>query len=203
MKIKDFIIYAGAAALLATGVFSQRVLAGERNLIIKDSQNPSRIYTVIKKVNDSELGKTWVFKDPVTDAPLPGIEIYIDDIPYGTSDENGEILKPTGIEEIVNQQNIPRDHYLRQNYPNPFNPETTIEYGLNKKSNVKLEVYNILGQKVTTLLDKEQAPGIYTIIWDGKTDDNRELSSGLYFYRIIFDDDNQNKELTRKMILLK
>src|SRR3989338_11622596 len=102
MGITDYIKYTGIAA--AIRIFSsENTFAGPRNLTIRDTQNPRRVYTIEKLIDDSELNQPWVFKDPVTDAPLSGIEIYIDNIHYGTSDQNGEILRPTGIEEIVNQ----------------------------------------------------------------------------------------------------
>ena len=145
-------------------------LQASRNLTIRDTQNPRRVYTIEKLIDDSELNQPWIFRDPITNSPLSGIEIIVDGVSYGTSDQNGEINKPLEIEEIVDAQKIPKSYYLNQNYPNPFNPGTVIEYGLPKASRIKLEIYNILGQKVMTLLDKEQSPGTYKMAWDGKYD---------------------------------
>ena len=85
-------------------------------------------------------------------------------------------------EEDLTQR--PKDFDLRQNYPNPFNPTTVIQYALPKSSFVKIEVFNILGQRVKKLVEEEQEPGYKRIHWDGKDDYGDEVSSGVYFYRI-------------------
>ena len=204
MKARNLLTY--GVSLLTGLVIYCNALAQNNNVVTKDTRVPIAYYTTKQNFTDqevtSEFQKTWGFNNVLTSNPVSGIELFLNDASYGISNQNGEV-KPTGIEEIVEQQKIPKQPYLRQNYPNPFNPETKIEYGLPRKSHVKLEVYNLLGQRVTTLIDKEQSPGVYTIKWDGKTDNNRELSSGLYFYRLTFDYNNGNKELTRKMILIK
>ncbi len=94
---------------------------------------------------------------------------------------------------------LPREFALRQNYPNPFNPTTVIEYALPKTSEVKIRIYNILGQKVRNLVDGLQEPGYKMIYWDGKDDGGNELSSGVYFYRI----EAGNFVKCRKMTVLK
>jgi len=83
-----------------------------------------------------------------------------------------------GIEK-VNFSSLPKEIILAQNYPNPFNPSTTIKYQVLRKSNVRLEVFNILGQHIATLVDAEQQAGSYLVPFDAKA-----LSSGIYFYRI-------------------
>jgi len=74
---------------------------------------------------------------------------------------------------------LPQSFFLSQNYPNPFNPGTEIKYALPKDCDVKLTIYNILGQKVTTLLDGNQKAGYKVVRWDA-----RSFSSGIYFYRL-------------------
>ena len=88
---------------------------------------------------------------------------------------------------------------LHQNYPNPFNPTTTIAYNLASDGPVTLEVYNIKGQKVTTLVNKQQSAGSHTIVWDGKDDSGRAVSSGVYHYRLR----TNNNYVSRKMLLMK
>ena len=88
---------------------------------------------------------------------------------------------------------------LLPNYPNPFNPQTQIPYQLGKQTSVTLEVYNLLGQRVVTLVQQEQAAGRYTVTWAGVDAGGRPVASGVYFYRIRaggFTD-------TKKMILVK
>ncbi len=88
---------------------------------------------------------------------------------------------------------------LSQNYPNPFNPETTISFSLPVESKVKLEIYNIKGQKVTTLLDEQLGTGKHNITWKGTTSNQKQVSSGIYFYKLSTPD----KCITRKMLLVK
>ncbi len=85
------------------------------------------------------------------------------------------------------------------NYPNPFNPETTISYTLTKSSQVKLEIFNILGQHVRTLVNDYENAGTHSVVWNGKDKNNKDLSSGFYLYKLT--DGLQTK--TNKMILMK
>ena len=94
---------------------------------------------------------------------------------------------------------IPREFELSQNYPNPFNPNTVIRFGLPVSSNVKLEVLNILGQRVTILADRRFDAGYHDIEWQGTTADGQLVASGVYFYRLRTDSFTASK----KMILLK
>lgn len=96
----------------------------------------------------------------------------------------------------INELELPLPFYfeLRQNYPNPFNPITVIEYQLAEDGLVDLLVYNLLGQKVATLVSGEQSAGVYKITWDASS-----FSSGLYFYRL----ETDNSILMRRMLLVK
>ncbi len=94
---------------------------------------------------------------------------------------------------------LPTKYALAQNYPNPFNPSTLIKFDLPKASEVKLEVFNILGQKIRTLINREMTAGSYDITFDGKGDDKEQLGSGVYFYRLRAGDFEQS----RSMMLLK
>lgn len=88
---------------------------------------------------------------------------------------------------------------LDGNYPNPFNPTTTIGYSLQNPAMVTLEIYNIRGQKVRTLVQGVQQAGMHTALWDGKDETQRSVSSGIYFYKM----NSSGYEKARKMILLK
>jgi len=97
---------------------------------------------------------------------------------------------------------------LHGNFPNPFNPETTIRFSLSYGegrgegfNNVKIDIYNIRGQRVRTLLDGSREFGIgeHSVIWNGKDDDDNVLSSGVYFYRMRAGD----YESVRRMLLMK
>ncbi|MBI3004796.1 MAG: T9SS type A sorting domain-containing protein [Ignavibacteriales bacterium] len=100
---------------------------------------------------------------------------------------------------------LPVSFALKQNFPNPFNPSTTIAYDLPRRSSVRIAVFNILGQLVTTLVQEEKAAGRYSVVWRGRTDHGVHASSGVYFYRIQATrvDDGHNFVDTKKLLLLK
>jgi len=88
---------------------------------------------------------------------------------------------------------------LWQNYPNPFNPSTTISFDIDKNEHTVLSIYNVRGQLVTTLLDKDMPPGSHSVVWNGTDDSGNAVSSGIYFYRLVSGDFC----VTQKMILMK
>jgi fibronectin type 3 domain-containing protein len=108
-------------------------------------------------------------------------------------------MYPTGFEYSDGEENTPRSFSLKQNYPNPFNPETIIEYNLPKGCQVEMVVYNVLGQKVRTLIEEHQKPGRHRVLWDGRDEEGRDVSSGIYLYRMKTSEFAQ----TKKMILLR
>jgi len=99
----------------------------------------------------------------------------------GNYDAHPDTMPDDMLDKLVA---VPNDFILLQNYPNPFNPVTTIDYGLSTNSYVKLTIYNILGQRVKTLVDEEQTAGYKTVMWDGRNDRGEQVSSGIYLYRI-------------------
>ena len=114
---------------------------------------------------------------------------------YGAGFREHLHLKDITIVGVRNpSKNVPTNIYLSQNYPNPFNPITKIRYGIHSKSNVKINIYDALGNKIETLIDKIHVGGEYEIIFDGS-----KLSSGVYYYRLIT---NQNI-ISNKLLLLK
>lgn len=118
----------------------------------------------------------------------------IDPVFYSAWDFDNRI--PTDVDDFVN---LPFEYNLDQNYPNPFNPTTYIRYSLAKPGQVSLSVYNILGEKIVTLLDKVQAAGTYQITWNGRDSFGRTVGSGIYFYKL----ESGNYTRTQKMMMLK
>lgn len=117
-----------------------------------------------------------------------------------------ELLLVIGRKAFVENQTpslTPKEYALRQNYPNPFNPETLIRYQIpdhtGKPLQVRLHIYNTLGQSVRTLAESKPEAGFYEVIWDGKDNSGQLLPSGVYFYRLMAGDFQQ----TRKMTLLR
>jgi len=103
---------------------------------------------------------------------------------------------PNGVEDIQAKVSSFR---LMQNYPNPFNPTTTIQYEVIQNGHVSLKIYNLTGELVRTLVNTEQAAGIYNQTWDGLDYNGKKLPSGLYIYRYITNDFVKSK----KMMMLK
>ncbi len=120
--------------------------------------------------------------------------IYLaDKLMYAIRHQNGRhLIAGDNIEQ-------PEQFQLNQNYPNPFNPETNISYSLPQGANVRLTIYDILGQEIRVLVDEYQNPGEKNIIWDGHNMRGEDVSSGIYFYRLLADDYTQ----TKKMSLLR
>jgi hypothetical protein len=86
------------------------------------------------------------------------------------------------------------------NYPNPFNPSTQISFGLRNDSRVSVQIVNLLGQRIRVLIDEQtMAAGEQQVVWDGRDDAGQTVSSGLYFYRIVADD----QTVSEKMVLVK
>ncbi|MBN8572084.1 MAG: T9SS type A sorting domain-containing protein, partial [Ignavibacteria bacterium] len=109
---------------------------------------------------------------------------------------NGLILKTTtgGTVFVNNNSQTVNDYYLSQNYPNPFNPETKIQFSIPKSGQVKIVVYDLIGREVKELVNEFKQIGSYNISFNGVN-----LSSGIYFYKLITDDFIE----TKKMILVK
>ena len=108
---------------------------------------------------------------------------------------------------VKSANSVPYGYSLDQNYPNPFNPSTIIEYSIAQQSYVTLEVYNILGKKIETLVNKVEAAGNYKVEFNARqTVNNNPIASGLYFYQIKAVTEGSKTAgyiKTRKMILLK
>ncbi len=105
---------------------------------------------------------------------------------------------PTDVQPVDDR--IPKEFALKQNFPNPFNPTTTIAFSLPKQETVTLQVFDMLGRLVTTLVDgKDLIPGNYEIVWDGKDRNNVQAATGVYLYRI------QTNSFTavKKMVMVK
>ncbi len=116
---------------------------------------------------------------------------------------NGRAIRlttaPPTITDTPEVVEVPKTFTLFQNYPNPFNPETTIEYALAARANVKLEVFDVLGRSVITLAEGKRDAGIHRLQWNGKSNSGVSVPSGIYFYRLVTPEIVQ----TRRMLLMR
>ena len=117
-----------------------------------------------------------------------------------TSDYNNVGSVITDVNNNATNNPLPANYDLSQNYPNPFNPSTVINYSLPQNSIVTLKVYDVLGREVATLVNQEQRAGSYKVQFGNQNlTETRQISSGIYFYRLIAGSYVQ----TKKMLLLK
>ncbi|HEU4435900.1 MAG TPA: M6 family metalloprotease domain-containing protein, partial [candidate division Zixibacteria bacterium] len=107
------------------------------------------------------------------------------------------VLAPTDVDDDL--FNRPKNFQLSQNYPNPFNPATVISYSLEKSGPVELDIFNLLGEKVKTLVSGRQGAGLHQENWDGTDRSGRPVSSGLYLYRLRLEKFAE----TKKMMLVR
>ena len=101
-----------------------------------------------------------------------------------TTDEAGQFSLPLRAFSTARGTALPTDFALGQNYPNPFNPSTIIPYQLPSAGHVRLDVFNVLGQRLATLVDAEQSAGVYTAQWDATDASGRAVGAGVYIYRL-------------------
>jgi hypothetical protein len=99
----------------------------------------------------------------------------------------------------ADNRGLPQEYALAQNYPNPFNPGTMVAFDVPADGHVNVSIFNVLGQKVRTLVDRDCAAGRYEQEWDSRDDNGNPISTGVYFYRLTAGE----QVLTKKMMLLK
>ena len=115
-----------------------------------------------------------------------------------TTDEAGHFALPLRAFSMERGTALPTGFALGQNYPNPFNPSTIISYQLPTSTHVRLEVFNILGQRLATLVDEERPAGLHTAAWDAADAAGQAVAAGVYIYRLTAD----GGVLTRRMVLV-
>lgn len=110
-----------------------------------------------------------------------------------------------GISSLLNSDLLPNKYELFQNFPNPFNPETNIAFALPNPANVKIEIFNILGQKVWDFNKEYKSGGYYSLVWKGINKNNIRLASGLYIFRLIVENNQNSQQFVsqKKLLLLK
>jgi hypothetical protein len=112
-------------------------------------------------------------------------------------DAIGFVYDPTDVQTHSDLSTI--DFTLNGNYPNPFNPTTTISFNIPAIQEINVTIYDVLGREVKTLFNGEVTPGTINLSWDGKSNQNVSVGSGVYIYKVV----SKNKLLTGKMVLQK
>ena len=130
---------------------------------------------------------------------ISAIYDFYDESTRGLVNYAGWLVEPFISVDGENSSGLPSEFSLSQNYPNPFNPVTTIAYALPNQANVRLIIYNLLGQEVARLVDNGQEAGFYSVQWNGRSSGGSLAASGIYIYRLQAGDFVQ----TKKMALLK
>ena len=156
------------------------------------------------RVISSRIGKEWSAAGDGTLATL-WFEVLDNDFASALELGEGVLLNPryqpaevTWARSLADLL-LPRVPGLDQNYPNPFNPSTAIPFALPSAQRVRLDVYNMLGQRVRTLAAGPMEPGFHTIVWNGRDDGGRAVAAGLYISLL----ETADQQLTRKMLLVK
>ena len=170
----------------------------QNTLFLSSNRTPGKLDIGAMKVDGQGSSGDGVLVELIfkaTDAPLPTDFQIAEGVLVGL---DGDIDLLTQI-EIGNLKPLPDRTALSQNMPNPFNPSTAIEYQIAEAGQVRLAIYNLLGQEVRVLVDARTEAGHYTITWDGKDQLGRQVASGIYLYRLQAADFSA----ARRMMLLK
>lgn len=157
------------------------------------------------------IGETWEEMDGENEPPAPrdgAAAVYIAAqgrlVLFGGSGTDGnfadvwalEGLSPTAAAVDTNDEFSPQRVVLHPNNPNPFNPETRIRYELSRSTAVDLDVYDLLGRRVRSLVQKRRIAGEHTVRWDATDDNGQPLASGVYFYRLRAGDEVRSQKMT-------
>lgn len=132
--------------------------------------------------------------------PSHSLSMYYND--YSTGAPVVKVIRPEiNLAEVSASGTgaLPTSYGMSQNTPNPFNPTTNINYALPEAGQVRISVFNILGQNIKDLVDDYMEPGVHQVVWDGKDASGSSVASGVYFYKISAKDYSE----TKKMVLLK
>jgi hypothetical protein len=218
LSLTRAIILSSSYPVIRTGLDENAVQAGQAHCLAVYSDNPLEgSNQVVIRYDDADLklGNLYlgdeatlaVFRwvDAVTGwESIGGTVDTIRNEVYASIEQTGvyaaftnQII--TDIDDNGYGDILPYQFELSQNYPNPFNPITTIQYWLPEHGHVTIEVYNILGQRLRTLVDCEESAGAHTLTWDGTDAGGTQVATGVYLYRFKAGDHVE----TRKMLLLK
>jgi hypothetical protein len=148
-------------------------------------------------LHPAQLSYQWIVPQLATEQAR--IKIYMDNTGGDYDDISADFTIQESTASVKESEEYPQIFALYPNYPNPFNPITLISYELSTVSDVQLTIYNLLGQRVKSLVNERQSVGIYQVQWDGRDIKGESVSSGIYLYRLQAGSFIQ----TRKMVLVR
>ncbi|MBI5727202.1 MAG: T9SS type A sorting domain-containing protein, partial [Ignavibacteriales bacterium] len=183
----------------AIGLFAGSECRGFVTPVFNAAKRTYKFYLSVyanKPVDDSLLFRVYDAGKERTLALQVGLRFVADKIA-------GSYSQPIIIQgsplEVRDGRIIPMEFALMQNYPNPFNPSTVIGYTVPQDSEVEITIYNVMGEKIRTLVRENQQAGYYSATWDGKNEFGHSISSGIYIYSM-----NAGKfQSTKKLTFLK
>ena len=168
---------------------------------VLDAQIVDNFMFTVGKQGIGKFDISGVLPEIVDSGGLPGESIEVDSNLVAIYNANTIMLYYHDLPVII-PNDVQDNHnytYLSQNYPNPFNLETVISYLLPQRTDVQIAVYNILGQRIKTLIDQNQEAGDHSVSWDGTNANGNIIASGVYFYRL----ETSEFSVAKKMILIK
>jgi hypothetical protein len=174
-------------------------MGGADNPVLNTANNRQQVMLIRMVIHSGASAQSVTltpYTDPTHGSPYFGIEGVVNTF-TPVIIGGGITFDPTAIDNETGT--LPNDYTLEQNYPNPFNSRTEIKFAVKTKGNVSLDVYDLLGRHVKTLVSGNYNVGIYTSIWDGSDGQGQIVSSGIYFYSL----KANGEQSSRKMVLLK
>ena len=183
------------------------LLNGTKKITLTGQQKFDYIKTVGMNIDSVTIGDQMTLHNfgPFNIKPLDSVEISlalmagsdVSSLQVAAQRARARYRNSTDVQN--NEVSIPEGFELAQNYPNPFNPSTTIAFEIPRAAFVNLSVFNILGERVATLLDSRVTAGHHAISWDGTTDNGHSVSSGVYFYQL----KSGPTVFSKKMLMMK
>ncbi len=168
----------------------------------ENTESSQKVNAVIIPSSGTSNGGEYSFVDDDVDEEVT-YYYWLESVSFGG---NVELYGPVSVRidfKEDEEEDAPNEAYaineIKSVYPNPFNPLTTIEYNIVEDSHVSIEVYNLKGQRVTTLVNEYKDAKTYNVTWNGKTDSGTDVTSGVYFVKM----QTENQVYTKKVVLMK
>ena len=185
-------------------VYSFMRISGNNRALVINNLYGNNIHLNVSILLDSlrlDINKTWYANDilNITSAQIDPATFNNYTVDLSSYESKIIILDNSPFTDIKEKNQQPLTYRLNQNYPNPFNPSTTILYEIPNTEKVTLEIYDILGRRVKTLVNTIQQQGRYSITWNGRNSFSETVASGIYFYRL----QSGNFINVKKMVMLK